>query len=196
MLSSFKNYKQQVYPIICIPLYVLFTSTDLWTTCLATPDLVLESNPVVVFFGWGWTELLIYAFCMLLITTLLAVVSNKYILYYFDDRKTKRKRNKFLFFASCLALIYCYHNLIASFEATINNYLLYIFLNQNSANGGVIQKIAVGYTEFYLRFNENLWQKAHIYFITTLIIILATLVVFFRVNSVKRYVTDFPSRNN
>ena len=75
----FKNWRVQVFPTICIILYILFTVTDLYTTYLSTPNLKSESNPVYQYFKWGWSGHLLYISAMVLMTITFAVISNNYM---------------------------------------------------------------------------------------------------------------------
>jgi|GEM_PF-1379710 len=185
-IRYFKDWKIQVFPSICIFLYVMFTGTDLYTTYLATPDLKMEGNPIILYFGWKWQGLLLWAFSMLVMTISFAVLSNKYILKYFENKKQNITTNKLLFFIFFLLLVYCYHNLIASFEATIHNYLGYRYLFSNSE--GILQKIAINYAEFYIKFDKKFGIYVSMYVVTALICLLGTLTAIFQVNRVKKYV--------
>jgi len=182
LIPYFKDYKRQVFPVICMVLYVLFTGTDLYTTYLIDPFLERETNPVTQFFQWRWTGHLLYISCMVLMTIFFAVISNKHIFKYFKNKKQNIQTNKFLFIICCLLLIYCYHNLIATFECSINNYLGYRYLQINSES--FIQKIAINYVEFYWNFGLT----AYTYFITILDTFIATAIAIFQINRVRKYV--------
>jgi hypothetical protein len=93
----FKSWRKQVFPPVCIFLSVIFTGTDLYTTYLATPNLKMEANPIIRYFDWGWTGLLLWASFMLVITILFAIISNKYIFKHFENKKQNILTNKFLF---------------------------------------------------------------------------------------------------
>jgi hypothetical protein len=170
-------------------LYVIFTGTDLYTTYLCAPDLKYEINPVYLYFKWSWTEHFLYACFMLAMTIMFAVVSNKYILKHFENKNQNISTNKLLFYIFFLLLVYCYHNLIASFEVSINNYLTYRYLHLNSENE--LQKIAISYVKFYINFNEKFGENLFSYIETVLECLLATLVTIFQINRVKKYAQCF-----
>jgi len=186
------KWKTLVFPTICIFLYVIFTITDLFTTYLSTPDLKNETNPIYQYFQWGWIGHSFYIFFIIAITIACAIVSNNYVYNFFINKK----QNKKILFAICfLLLVYCYHNLIATFECSISNYLGYRYTYIKSEN--IIQIIAVNYVKFYLNFNENFGENAYVYFITILESIIAVLITVSQTVRVKKYVqSTFPSRNN
>ena len=193
-LCRFHIWKKQVFPTIYILLYVLFTITDLYTTYLCTPNLKIETNPVIRYFNWGWTGLLLWAFFMLVVTILSAISANKYILKYFENKKQNILANKILFCIFFLLLAYCYQNLIASFEASINNYLTYRYLFSNSKDG--LQKIAVDYVQLYMNFNKKFGANSLIYTITILEYLLGGIIAIFQINRVKKYAQPTISSRN
>lgn len=184
-IQYFKNWRKQVFPPICIFLYVLFTGTDLCTTYCASPDLEFEINPVYLYFKWDWTGLLPYSLFMLTMTIMFAVISNRYIFKHFENKSHNISKNKFLFCIVFLLLVYCYHNLIAAFEVSINNYLNYRYLHLSSENK--LQKIAISYVQFYIHFNERFGENYFSYIVTIVECLLATVVTIFQINRVKKY---------
>ena len=182
--------REQVFPSFCIVLFVIFVGTDTYTTYLATPDLKLESNPVYQYFKWGWVGHLLYILSVVIITILLVLISNKYILQYLKNKKHNIPTNKFLFVIFFLLVVYCYHNLIATFECSINNYLVYRYLHlaTDSEPQKIIEKIALGYVKFYLNFGEVF--LAHI--VTIIECLLAALITVFQIKRVKKYVQSLP----
>ena len=181
ILHYFKDYKKQVFPAFCMILLLLFVGTDSYTTHLIDPNLERDLNPAVRFFQWGWIETWIYVFCIVLMTLFFAVKSNKYIFVYFENKKQNIPSNKFLFILCCLLLIYCFHNLIATFECSIHNYLSYEY---NIKPETYIQKIAKGYVEFY----NNFGITAYVYFMPILETIIATLITVFQIKRVKKHI--------
>lgn len=188
----FKNWRVQVFPTICIILYILFTVTDLYTTYLSTPNLKSESNPVYQCFKWGWSGHLLYISAMVLMTITFAVISNNYIHKYFINKNKNIPVNGILFVISLFLLIYCFHNLIATFECSINNYLGYRYTYVISESK--IQKLSVSYVRFYLDFNQQIGGNFFMYIVTFIEIILATFITFLQTNRVKKYVkSTFPA---
>ena len=186
----FTNWREQVFPSIFIVLFVIFVGTDTYTTYLATPDLKFESNPVYQFFQWGWIAHLVYILSMVIITILFVIISNKYIFRYLKNKKHNIPTNKFLFVIFFLLVVYCYHNLIATFECSINNYLGYIYSHSIFESG--IQRLAVSYVEFYLNIDEAFGRNTFIYSVTIIECLLAALIAVFQIKRVKKYVQSLP----
>lgn len=178
--------RKQVFPIACILLYILFTITDTYTTYLATPDLKYEANPLYLYFKWGWSTQLIYISFMVLMTVLFAIWSNGYVINYFKRHKGNSRKYRFLFIVSFLLLTYCYNNLFSTFECTINNYLNYKYLSIVSES--IVQRIAVGYVEFYMKFNNTYGDLSFMYFVSIFEILIAVLATYLRFNSVKKFI--------
>ena len=186
----FIKWKEQVFPSFCIVLFVIFVGMDTYTTYLATPDLKLESNPVYQYFKWDWVGHLLYILSVVIITILLVLISNKYILRYLRNKKHNIPTKKFLFVIFFLLLTYCYHNLIATFECSINNYLGYIYLHSIFESG--FQKLAISYVEFYLNIDETFGKNTFMYAVTIIECLLAALITFFQIKRVKKYVQSLP----
>jgi len=186
ILHYFKNYKKQSFPAFCMLLFVMFVVTDSYTTYLVDPDLKYDENPIVRFFQWGWIETWVYIFCLVLLSLFFAVKSNKYIFNYFENKKRDIPVNKFLFIICCLLLIYCYHNLIATFECSINNYLMYIQIQSDSESW--IWGIATHYVEFIWKFNAKFGNNANVYFMPVLETIIATIITVCQIRRVRKYI--------
>lgn len=171
-----KNWKTKVFPSVCLFLYVLFTSIDTYTTFLSSPDLKLETNPVFLYFKWGWSTHLLYISAMVLMTIVFAIISNNLVIKYFANVQQKTKPNKFLFAISILLLIYCFYNLIATAECSVNNYLVYRY--QYVISDSIIQKIAIDYVNLNFYFNQKYGLNSLGYFVCLLEVLLACLITF------------------
>ncbi len=178
--------RKQVFPFICILLYVLFTITDTYTTYLATPDLKYEANPIYLYFKWGWSTQLLYISFMVVLTILVAILSNRYVINYYDGKKRNTQKAKLLLIICFLLLTYCYYNVIGTFECTLNNWLNYRYLYVNRET--LFQHIAVSYVEFYSKFNKTFGDLSFMYVVTAIETLIATLVTFLRFKSVKKHI--------
>jgi hypothetical protein len=181
----FANRKKHVFPLSCMLLYILFTGTDLYTTYLATPDLSQEINPVYLYFKWGWAGHLPYALVVLIIAIGLALVSNKYIFRYYESKTQKISKSKFLFVISFLMLAYCYNNLIATFECTINNYLGYIY--SYSIHESCFHRVAESYVNLHAVFDNKFGEYSLINFVLIIECLLAMLITILQINRVKKH---------
>ena len=120
------------------------------------------------------------------------IIPTTYIHKYFINKNKNIPVNGILFVISLFLLIYCFHNLIATFECSINNYLGYRYTYVISESK--IQKLSVSYVRFYLDFNQQIGGNFFMYIVTFIEIILATFITFLQTNRVKKYVkSTFPA---
>jgi len=181
---------KKIIPVYILVLYPLLIGLDIFATYLATPDLKLEANPIIRYFGWGWIDLISYSFIIVVIIIISTILANKYIVKYLYSKKLLIASNKLVFLLSCAFIIFFYSHFIGSCLASISNYFAYLYLFSKSDN--LFYSIAVCFVDFYKKYSVAAFLTAH-YSISTLTAILITI---YRISHVKRYVQSAFSSGN
>lgn len=122
-----------IIPVYKILLLLFFISVDIYTTFLGTPDLKLEANPIITYFGKNWTVLFIFNSISFLFHSLTFIIGFNYL--------RKKKTNFRFILTNSISLIHCktliaiivciyfYYYIIFSFLISINNFLIHLWLH-------------------------------------------------------------------
>ncbi len=121
--------KNQAYhiPIYTIFILLFFIATDILTTYLASPDLKLEANPIILYFGKNWTVLYLFNIVCFLFQTINYVIALNYLKNNNDYRLLSLKNLKSIF--SKIVIVNFYYYIIFSFLISINNYFIHLWLH-------------------------------------------------------------------
>ncbi len=135
MLKPFSiKLKNQNYTIPIFPIFILmfFISTDILTTYLASPDLKLEANPIVVYFGRTWTIVWISCVSNLFFHVIAYILSVSYIknnnITFKDLIKLSNYKN-FRLILTVIFYIRFYYYIFFSAFISINNFLIHLWLH-------------------------------------------------------------------
>ena len=183
--SIFSPKGKNVIPLLSLGLLFCFICTDLWTTYLASSDLILEANPVIRYFAWGWQEIILYNIFLFLLVSFLSILSNKYILKYMDSNpKQPIFISKIIFFFACLFVVVFFTYLVGECLVSINNYFAHLYLH--SKTGNLFYLIAVFYVDFHK--DNNILSHHQLIIQTLLYLIIGILIAIYRINYVKKII--------
>jgi len=169
-----------VAPAFSIVLYYLFTILDIFTTYLVTPDLKLETNWIILYFGFNWSQFIIFYSCIVLLTSSFFLIALN-ILYKFYQENVHNNRafiieafHNIRLFISFILLGCFYSHFINLFLVTINNYLCYISFFR-------IKNALSNLSSFYV-YNQSIFHN----YIQIMPIIIGYVVAVFKVISIRK----------
>ncbi|GHS92216.1 hypothetical protein FACS1894203_4350 [Bacteroidia bacterium] len=178
------KYSKKIVPLWSCILYPIFVSADLLTTYFATPDLRYEGNPIICYFQWKWTGILLWNSLIIIGSIFLVFISNKYSMKYLK----KEFNNKYLFIVFCLVFICFYAHFVALIYTIPSNYLMYLYLNLKTDT--LLYNFALNFVNFAFRKGVSFYLLT-LYSMSLLIGILITI---YRINHIKQYVqVTFPT---
>ncbi len=170
----------RLVPVSLILVYLLFVSTDLLTTYLASPDLKYEWNLIVRYFNLGWTQILILVPINSFLEIVLLYVGISYTHSYYQNNTTTSgsgflrrifKNRKLVF--SLFLVGYFYNHLFFSIYITISNYLSHLYINN-------IENIFSGISDYYIGIEimcgKLFFPVIHVFIVTGTIIYMIYLV--------------------
>jgi NADH:ubiquinone oxidoreductase subunit 6 (subunit J) len=186
LINYFKT-GMSLIPAYLIIFYLLFITTDIITTYMASPDLKYEFNRVVRYFNLNFTGIIILAIINATWIIICLFTGRGYVESYSDEQNEEGKsllykliHNWRLLLAFIVITIF-YAHLFNSFYVTINNYLSHIYLNRPDSTLKETADKYILFTNYFEPFYVRLTQM-----VTTILGAIFTLYYFRLIESRKR----------
>jgi hypothetical protein len=163
MKNLIKYFKSgyRLVPWYLIVFYPLLIGSDIFTTYLASPDLKLEANLIIMYFHLNYTHMIILSYTYACFGIISLFISRGYIDHFLREHQQNSSsviyqvfHNKKMFF-SYLLLGGFYFHFFCSVYCTINNYLSYIYIFDHdnpliNISRSYIESMHIGVKNYYI----------------------------------------------